>query len=355
VTNDKVKALAAAGTPPGIFYVAYYNAAEFFTAGMTVDLEPELKGEKDWAKQRADMFPNMLESNMWAGKLVGMPGYTNNTAMIYNPALLAQSGVAAPKQGWTWDDFITSAGKFVRPGTVALSMGWGTWPNWLGTTGARVITKDARKITADTPEMQSVLELFLDLLKRGITQTKPDGKSGLDETYALAKNDTVFETQGSYRLPTFRQNNAPPPQTIHIPVHPVKKQVFASNAGHSMIVFKEQTAVQRHAAALVTKWMNSTRAQVKFCIQNFLPVSKSVAEDKELQDYVKTDPAFKPFIDLMPYGWRWPTLPSYDKISKVLQDNVDAIMRQEIGVRAGLVKAQQEAQTLLDADVRLMR
>ena len=82
-----------------MFYVAYYNAAEFFTAGMTVDLEPELKGEKDWAKQRADMFPNMLESNMWTGKLVGMPGYTNNTAMIYNPGLLAQGGVAAPKQG----------------------------------------------------------------------------------------------------------------------------------------------------------------------------------------------------------------------------------------------------------------
>ena len=57
----------------------------------------------------------------------------------------------------------------------------------------------------------------------------------------------------------------------------------------------------------------------------------------------------------MPNGWRWPTLPSYDKISKSLQDNVDAVMRQEIGIRAGLAKAQQEAQTLLDADVRLMQ
>lgn len=46
--------------------------------------------------------------------------------------------------------------------------------------------------------------------------------------------------------------------------------------------FKEGTPEQRRAAAQVTKWMNSTRAQVKFCIQNFLPVSKSVAEDKEL-------------------------------------------------------------------------
>jgi hypothetical protein len=35
-------------------------------------------------------------------------------------------------------------------------------------------------------------------------------------------------------------------------------------------------------------------------------------------------------------------------------DGVDAIVRQEIGVKAGLTTAQQEAQTLLDADVRLM-
>ena len=108
------------GNPPGIFYAAYYNATEFFTAGMTIDLEPDLKGEKDWPKQRGDMFPNMLESNMWAGKLVAMPGYTNNVATMYNPGLLTQAGVAAPKQGWTWDDFTALAQKVVKPGIVAI-------------------------------------------------------------------------------------------------------------------------------------------------------------------------------------------------------------------------------------------
>ena len=354
-SNDKVKSLAAAGTPPSIFYVAYYNATEFFTAGMTIDLETELKGEKDWGKQRGEMFPNMLESNMWAGKLVGMPGYTNNLATIYNPALLSQAGVAPPKQGWTWDDFTTIAQKFVRPDVVAYSLGWNGWSTYLGTTGARIISKDNRKIMADTPEMQAVLEHWLDLRKRGIIQTTPDGKAGLQETYQQAKNDTVFEMQGSYRLPTFRQRNAPPPLTIHAPVHPIKKQVFANNGGHSLIVFKESAPERRHAAALVAKWMNTTHAQVMMCIQNFIPVSKGVAEDRALVEYMKTDPAFKAFVDLAPHGWRWPPLPSYDKINGAIQANVDAVMRQEIGVKAGLIKAQAEAQALLDADLLLMK
>jgi hypothetical protein len=53
-------------------------------------------------------------------------------------------------------------------------------------------------------------------------------------------------------------------------------------------------------------------------------------------------------------GWRWPSLPSFDKINKDIQDQIDAIMRQEIGPKAGLAQAQREAQALLDQDIRLM-
>ena len=63
-------------------------------AGMLVDVDLELKA-RDWARQRADMYPAMLESSTWTGQLVSLPGYTNNVAMIYNTALLQQAGVAA--------------------------------------------------------------------------------------------------------------------------------------------------------------------------------------------------------------------------------------------------------------------
>ena len=355
--NDKIKSLAAAGTPPDLYYTAYYFPAEFYLAGMTIDVESELKGDKDWSKQRADIVPAMLDSSSWAGKLISIPGYTNNQAMIYNSGLLQQTGVALPKQGWTWDDFRTAAAKFVKPGIVALSMGWGnTWQHWLGTTGQRPIAKDTKKITFDTPQMLEVAELYLDLLKRGITQKAADGKSGLFETYKDAKNDTVYEVQGPYRIPVIRQNKAPEFGTIHVPVHPAIKQVFAANGGHNLIVFKDVPAQKRAAAAQVAKWMNAPHAQAQMCINAAsIPVSKSVAETKELQDYMRTDPAFKGFVDLAPNGWRWPTLPSYGKIFPVLDGAVASILREEVGAKAGLADAQQKAQQLLDADVALMK
>lgn len=355
--ETKAKAMAAAGTSPDLFYVAYYSVADFFASGMTMDVDSELKGEKDWAKQRADIFPAMLDSSMWAGKLAGMPVDTNNQAMIYNIGLLQQAGVAPPKQGWTWDDFKVMAQKFVRPDIVPLSMAWaGTWRHWLGTMGARIISKDNRKITADTPEMLEVMELDLDLLKRGIALKAADGKSALFETYQLAKNDTVFEVQGPYRIPTLRQKNAPPFMTIHIPVHPVKKQVMAGNGGWNMAIFKDVPLERRHAAALVAQWMNAPHAQAQFCIKSInIPVSKATLESKEFQEYTSKEPAFKGFADLAPFGWRWPSLPSYAKINAAADNNVQAIIRQDIGIKAGLAKMQMEAQTLLDDDLRLVK
>ena len=106
---------------------------------------------------RADIFPSMLESSMWAGKVAGIPVDTNNQAVIYNTGLLQQAGVAPPKQGWTWNDFREVALKFVRPDVVPLSMAWaGTWRHWLGTMGGSIITKDFKKITADTPELRAI-------------------------------------------------------------------------------------------------------------------------------------------------------------------------------------------------------
>ena len=354
--ETKIKSLAAGGTPPDLYYTAYYFVAEFLANGMTVDLETELKGDKEWGKQRADIFPAMLESSQWAGKLAGMPGYTNNQGVIYNTGLLQQAGVAPPKQGWTWNDFKQIAQRFVRPDVIPYSNAWSTYGHYLRTAGGLIISKDARKMQVDTPEMLQVMEHFLDLLNSRIMLPREDGKAGLSETYRAAKNDTVFESQGPYRIPTLRQVNAPTFGVTHIPVHPQKKQVAASNGGHSMIVFKDAPVERRAAAAQVARWMNGPHAQAQMCINaTSIPVSKAAMDSKELQEYLKTDPQFKGFVDLAPFGWRWPPLPSFAKIIPAIQTNLDTIMRKEQGIKAGLANAQREAQALLDEDVKLMK
>jgi maltose-binding protein MalE len=135
----------------------------------------------------------------------------------------------------------------------------------------------------------------------------------------------------------------------------VKKQLSAGNGGWNVVVFKDHPLERRRAALEVAKWMNAPYAQTQFCIRSInIPVSKATLDAKEFQEYAKANPAFKGFSDLAPYGWRWPALPSYAKISKVADDGVVAIMREEVGAKAGLARIQQEAQALLDEDLRLL-
>ena len=55
-TETKAKTLAAPA-PPNLFYVAYFSVTEFLVGGMTVDVDTELKGDKDWGKQRGTSSP----------------------------------------------------------------------------------------------------------------------------------------------------------------------------------------------------------------------------------------------------------------------------------------------------------
>lgn len=195
-------------------------------------------------------------------------------------------------------------------------MYWGFWGIWLRTMGSSPISADAKKITVDTAEL----------------------------------------LQGSYRIPTLRQNNAPDFSVIHFPVHPQKKQVAGLNGGHNTAIFKDVSVERRRAAALVTRWMNEPHAQAQICIHaTSLPVSKAAQSSRELTDTLLKDPQRKGFLDLAPHGWCWATLPCYPKIAASPNGNVAKILKQEVGVKDGLVTAQREAQLLLEEDVKLMK
>ena len=134
--------------------------------------------------------------------------------------------------------------------------------HWLGTTGARIITRDMRTVNADTPEMLQVMELWLDMLNRGITRLDADGRAGVREQFGNGRNDTVFELQGPYNILSYRQNQAPDFRTIHVPVHPVKKEIFASNGGHSLVLCRS-TPERQVAASQVARWLNAPHAQAQ--------------------------------------------------------------------------------------------
>lgn len=342
----KLKAMLAANTIPDLMMLGYRgDPADLYNLGATIDVDTELKTEKDWAKQRADIFPGYLDTSQWAGKMVAIPGHGTCQAMIYSPDLLQRAGMAPPKDKWTWTDFLTMAKKVTRPPDVwGLDLNWSYvfWAMWIGSNGARPLTKDNRRLTLNTPQVQEATTFMLELVRGGVAP--PESSPEL-----IGKGQAVFEHQGSYRIAALRQN-ATNFGVLHMPI---KTELFVSASGYSAVIPKNVPLDRRHSSALVAKWMNAPAQQAKNAARSLSqPVSKAALEQKIIRDLMANDPQAKGFLDLAQYAWRWPNIPSFSKLGPVLTTAITDILGQKMGVNDALARAERDGQVFLDDDAR---
>jgi multiple sugar transport system substrate-binding protein len=349
----KVKTAIAGDTPPDTYFIAWREGAEVFLTGAVADLDAELKNDKDWAEQRKDMFPLMLDTSTWKGKLTSMPIYTNNTLTLWNVDHLAKAGLQAPKVGWTWDDFKDLAKRAGRPPDL-----WGyealadssLFMSWYGTAGGRLFDPATKKVLVNTPEAKETGQLMLDLGRLGIS---PPQRISTSRSQLFINGGSVFEDTGPFRLADIRKPGIVKFDVITRPVHPTKKVRRSQNGGHNLVVTKMKDAAKLRAGLLLAKYMNKGVSQAKICaaLGTSIPVSKSALQAKELIDYGKQDPQWKVFADEAPYGDRAGTSPSVVKMLASLDKAIADFMAQKTSVTAALDDAQREMQQLLDTDM----
>jgi ABC-type glycerol-3-phosphate transport system substrate-binding protein len=349
----KIKTAIAGDTPPDTYFIAWREGAEVFLTGAVADLDAELKNDKEWGEQRKDMFPLMLDTSMWKGKLTSMPIYTNNTLTLWNVDLLAKSGLQTPKVGWTWDDFKDLTRRAGRPPEV---WGYELWAdssaflNWYGTAGGRLFDPATKKVLVNTPEAKETGQLMLDFARLGIS---PPQRISTSRSQLFINAGSVFEDTGPFRLADIRKPGNVKFEVITRPVHPAKKARRSQNGGHNLVVTKNKDAAKLRAGLALAKYMNRGPVQARICalLGTAIPVSKSALQAKELLDYGKQDPQWKVFADEAPYGDRSATTPSVVKMLAALDRAIADFMAQKTGVPAALDDAQREMQLLLDTDL----
>ena|GEM_PF-574031 len=356
--NDltKLKTAAAGGTPPDSAFVAYFDAAALAAASLVVDLDQQLRTDKDWAGQRKDIFPLALETSIWRGKLAAMPFSINNNLVMYNADVLSRAGVEPPKAGWTWDDFIDKANKAAKPPTIwGLDLGryggWAQytfWANLGASNGFKLLSDDGTKVQFDSPEAREITQWHVDLINN-YHLAPPDEKFGKE---LLATAETAFEQQGSFRMPLLRQKNVNF-GVVANPVSPKTKQRYADGGGHSLAVMHTANSDRIAAAATFARYFSGTEGQLTMALTGTMfPINRAAQQDKSYQDYLAKDPQYKVFADELPNTGRAPAMPSFDKFMTTLgQALLDAYALKK-DVSAAHVAAQPVLQSILDDDLR---
>jgi ABC-type glycerol-3-phosphate transport system substrate-binding protein len=358
LSTQKALTAAAAGTPPDVMWNSYSQVATLFTATAIADLNPLLKGDKLWPAQQKDIVPRMLESVLWKGHLTGVPIYTNGTLLAYPTGLFDGAGAARIKPGWAWNDFLELGRAVSNPpdryatliprgsGTTNPITGYNTFNSWFGTTGGKVFSQDGTKVQLTTDNARATMQFLLDLVGRGLAPAQPP--SG----YSLANGKVVFEQASPGAPMSYRNQGVTAFGIVGFPIRSVRSSTCG---GHTFTVFRGVARAKQEAATVFSRWMNQASVQADIAVANgsMLPVSNAARQMKQVVDVATRDPAWKVFLDELPYLDRPNSMPSGTQLYERLGTAVADILDGKIGVNEGLNRAQQEMQLLLDADLKL--
>ena len=180
--HEKINTLMAANTPPDIYYINEYLAADWGEKGVAVDLKPlfEARG----INMEETYIPNALFTSN--GKVFGLASGVVNMNLFYNKELFAEMGVETPpldvSEAWTWAEYIDAAKalttdqdgnhpgdpnfnpKAIKTYGAKNSTFWLYYMALLYSNDASIFTDDGMGIALDTPEAKEVLMALRDMM-----------------------------------------------------------------------------------------------------------------------------------------------------------------------------------------------
>jgi multiple sugar transport system substrate-binding protein len=180
--HEKINTLMAANTPPDIYYINEYLAADWGEKGVAVDLKPlfEARG----INMEETYIPNALFKS--SGKIYGLASGVVDMNLYYNKEMFQEAGIETPSMDvnnpWTWEQYIDAAKKLTtdkdgnHPGdpnfdpkairTYGTKAGtfWLFLMPLLYNNDTSIFTPDGTGLALGTPEAREVLNALKDMM-----------------------------------------------------------------------------------------------------------------------------------------------------------------------------------------------
>ncbi len=357
VSLDKFKTSIAAGAPPNISVSYNFNGSDLNTTGGLVNFDEQLKAEKEWGEIRQTIYPQLLKSNTWKDFLYGIPAYNSYFNMYYSPALLQAAGLEAPKEGWTFDEFLGMAQQAAKPPDIwGYNSAWVTahWMMWFGSNGGKFTNDEVTKVTLTSPEGLEALEWELGLVQKNL-QKPHDGSGGGGYKELLPEQKVVFQFAVPARLTVLKKDNVSF-ATTKFPIGPKNTAgtPYTTGAAYAFNVYKHEDEDAQHAAALAAMWGAGRDGQFIFARETNVPLaSRAVTESQEYINEFSGDAEYWPFIEVNPFFDPYPNYPKYWPCYGILTTQLRRVWAGEAGPREALEQAQRESQVLLDESLAL--
>lgn len=350
------KALTAAksGDPPVTSILLSTDMYTLIDEDAIIPFDDLVKTADDraWLKS---FYPAFMENSQTGGKTWGIPFQRSTVVLYYNKDAFKEAGLDPNHPPATWAEMTADAEKLTRRDASGKVTQWGVeipssgFPYWLFQglaieNGANLMNAAGTEVYYDKPEVVGALQYWVDLVNKykvhppGIVDWGTTPKDFFERKVAM-----IWTTTGN--LTNVRANAK---FNFGVAMLPASKQRGSPTGGGNFYIFKKSTPAQREAAFKFIKWVTQPERAAQWGIDTgYVAVRPDAWDTPEMKKYVAGFPAAAVARDQLPFAKAELSTHDNQRVTKVLNDALQAALTGAKTPAQALKDAQHEADRLL--------
>jgi len=350
------KALTAvkSGDPPVTSILLSTDMFTLIDEDAIVPFDDLIKTNEDraWLKS---FYPAFMENSQTGGKTWGIPFQRSTIVLYYNKDAFKEAGLDPSKPPGTWKEMADYAAKLTKRDASGNVTQWGVqipssgFPYWLFQglaieNGVNLMNAAGTEVYYDKPEVIGALQYWLDLINKakvhppGIVEWGTTPKDFFERKVAM-----MWTTTGNL---TNVKTNAK--FDFGVAMLPAGKQRGSPTGGGNFYIFKKSTPAQREAAFKFIKWVTTPERAAQWGIDTgYVAVRADAWETPAMKQYVAGFPPAAVARDQLPFAKAELSTHDNQRVTKALNDGLQAALTGTKAPDAAMKDAQREADRLL--------
>ncbi|SCW81379.1 carbohydrate ABC transporter substrate-binding protein, CUT1 family [Rhizobium mongolense subsp. loessense] len=341
VVTEAMRAYAS-GQAPDIIAVDNPEHAMFASRGAFLDLTDMIA--KSTVIKPENYFPGPLKSVEWDGKFYGVPKATNTIALYYNKDMFKAKGLDPNKPPQTWDELVEDARKLTDPAKNVYGLAFSAKANEEGTfqflPWAQMGGGGYENINADGAV--KALETWKTIMDEKLASPDTLTRGQWDSTGTFNSGNAAMAISGPWELDRMVKEAKFDWGVTLLPVPKAGADRSSAMGDFNWAIF----ASSKHPAEAF-KALEYFASQDDKLFKNYgqLPARSDItipATGEKLKD-----DALKVFLEQLKYAKPRGPHPQWPKISKAIQDAIQAALTGQMSAKEALDQAADKIKAVL--------
>jgi sn-glycerol 3-phosphate transport system substrate-binding protein len=308
--------------------------------------------DQAWLKS---FYPAFMENSQTGGKTWGIPFQRSTIVLYWNREMFKDAGLDPNRAPANWKEMQEYAQKLTKRDASGKVTQWGLqipssgFPYWLFQAfaienGVNLMNAAGTETYYDKPEVIEALAYWVDLVRKhkahpeGIVEWGTTPKDFFEKKMAM-----MWTTTGNL---TNVKDNAK--FDFGVAMLPAGRQRGSPTGGGNFYLFKKSTPAQQQAAFRFIKWITTPERAAQWGIDTgYVAVRADAWETPVMKQYVAGFPAAAVARDQLPYAKAELSTHDNQRVTKALNDGLQAALTGTKSPEQAMKDAQREAERLL--------